>query len=525
MRPPSRKPVLLCQYESLLCSHHLLNGVPCLHAKFKISWSHPLNSPSTHDQFSLLSERRFWPFFSAQFLGAFNDNLFKFAVTLLITYQWRVSWLPPALAGLIIGAVFISPFVLLSALSGQLADYFDKARILQCVKALEVCIMGLASLGFYLHSPLLLLLCIFFMGVHSTLFGPAKYAYLPERFNALELLGANALVEAGTFLAILLGNLLGGILITTDSAEQSVHTQVSWVCIGLALTGLAFSWFIPKLDAQDLSVQPLSSGSALQTLKTLIQNWNPLAQTLQSLRVANELPGMRAALFGISWMWFYGAVFLSIFPSFSKDLLNGSPGVASLLLFVFSLGIGAGSLLCTSLKHPDYELGLVFLGLLGMSLFTLDLAYSVNVQAYGGSLLELRDPSLFIRPPNSAILSIDGFLTKKGSFHILIDLALLSAFTGIFSVPLYTFIQSYSPSESCAKNIAANNILNALFMVSSAVIVGFLLFIGLTITQVFLALSISNLLALLYLAVQLPELQTHFVCSVREWIRDFKNPF
>ena len=182
-----------------------------------------MNTPQPQDQFSLLIERRFLPFFSTQFLGAFNDNLFKFAITLLITYQWQVSWLSPSLAGLVIGAVFILPFVLFSAVSGQLADHFDKTRILQWVKVLEVLIMSIAFLGFYVHSPILLLFCIFLMGLHSTLFGPAKYAYLPERFNADELLGANALVEAGTFLAILLGNLLGGLLITTDYASQSIY--------------------------------------------------------------------------------------------------------------------------------------------------------------------------------------------------------------------------------------------------------------------------------------------------------------
>ena len=492
----------------------------------------PVNTPQPQDQFSLLIERRFLPFFSTQFLGAFNDNLFKFAITLLITYQWQLSWLSPSLAGLVIGAVFILPFVLFSAVSGQLADHFDKTRILQWVKVLEVLIMSIAFLGFYVHSPILLLFCIFLMGLHSTLFGPAKYAYLPERFNADELLGANALVEAGTFLAILLGNLLGGLLITTDYASQSAHALVSWVCIGVSVVGLISSSFIPKLPRlSNLTDLPSALTPSFQTTHSksisaiLLLDWNPLNQTLHNLRKASAVSGMRAALFGISWMWFYGAVFLSIFPSFSKDLLNGNPSVASLLLFVFSIGIGAGALLCTTIKHPDYELGLVFLGLTGMTIFTLDLAYSVNAQAYGGSLFELRDPHVFTRSVDSALLTITGFLSKSGSFRILFDLCLLSTFTGIFSVPLYTFIQSYSPPESCAQTIAANNILNALFMIASAMIVGLLLFFGFTIAQVFLLLALSNLISIVYLTIQLPELQTHFVCSVREWIRDFKNPF
>ena len=494
-----------------------------------------MNSPHSQDQFSLFAQRRFWPFFSTQFLGAFNDNLFKFAVTLLITYQWQVSWLPPALAGLVIGAVFILPFVVFSALSGQLADHLDKAQILKWVKVFEVAVMGIAAVGFYAHSTFILLICIFLMGLHSTVFGPAKYAYLPERLETSLLLGANALVEAGTFLAILLGNLLGGLLMSTDVNPQSTHIQIAWSCMILGLIGLGCSLFIPRksqAQASNPDAYTLYTASSeytwredsVQPKNSSIQ-WNPIRQTIQNLRESSAVPGMRAALLGISWMWFYGAVFLNIFPSFSKDLLNGNPSVASLLLFVFSLGIGSGALLCTSLKHPDYELGLVFLGLLGMSIFTFDLAYSVHLQAYGGSLFEMRDPHIFMRPLDAPLLSLDGFLTKSGSFHIVLDLCLLSGFTGVFSVPLYTFIQTYSPQNTCARTIAANNILNALFMISSALIVGLLFFMGLTITQVFLLLGFFNLLALFYLATELPELRIHFASTVRAWIRDFKNPF
>lgn len=481
-----------------------------------------LDTEHDHDQFTLFQDRQFWPFFSTQFLGALNDNLFKFSITLLITYQWSVVWLPPALAGLVIGALFILPFVLFSALSGQFADLFNKTKILRSVKFLEVAIMCFAALGFYVHSPLLLLFCVFLMGLHSTLFGPAKYAYLPERFESQALLGANALVEAGTFLAILLGNLLGGLLLTSTYFVQSNHSEVSWVCVSLALIGLVFSWWIPTHPNEEPFAQ---APGALPPLESICFEWNPFKQTLQNLREAASIPGMRAALFGISWMWFYGAIFLSLFPSFSKDLLNGNAGVASLLLFIFSLGIGAGALLCTTLKHPDYELGLVFLGLIGMSLFTLDLAYSVNLQAYASPLLAHQDPTAFSRGVNVPLLTIVGFLSKSGSFRVLADLFLLSAFTGIFSVPLYTFIQAYSPPERCAQTIAANNILNALFMIASALIVGLLLFLGLSIPQIFLTLALANIFTLVYLGVQLPAFQTHFIGSVRAWIRDFKNPF
>ncbi len=487
-----------------------------------------MNLDRSTNQFKLITQKRFGPFFATQFLGACNDNLFKFAVTLLITYQWHVDWLPPALAGLVIGALFILPFLLFSAFSGLLADHFNKTRILQTVKALEIAIMGVAYYGFIYHFAALLLFCIFLMGLHSTLFGPAKYAYLPEHIKRDELMGANAVVEAGTFLAILMGNLTGGILVSNQLLISSFtnfsppEQFVAFLCLGLSGLGLIISLFITNSPAARLVDEAAHQSDAKDYL---LQGLNPWRQTIQNLRESEQTPGMSAALYGISWMWFYGAVFLSLFPSFTKELLHGNANVASLLLVVFSIGIGVGSLLCNSLKDPQYELSLVFLGLFGMTIFTLDLAFTVNSQAYGGSLFDVKAPAFLTHIAALPLVSIQEFLFKSGSSHVLIDIGFLSAFIGIFSVPLYTFIQTHSPSNRCAQTVAANNILNAAFMICSALLVGIILSLGLTIAQVFLLLGLSNVAFLVLLAFKLPDLKTHFFNWTKKIIINFKNPF
>ena len=255
-----------------------------------------------HDanQFALLSQRRFAPFFWTQFLGAGNDNLFKFAFTVMVTYQLQVSWLPASLAGLVIGALFILPFLLFSATSGQLADKHDKARLIRFVKTLEIAIMALAAWGFMQQQVPLLLGCVFLMGLHSTLFGPVKYAYLPQHLDERELTGGNGMVEMGTFVAILLGNVAGGLLI----AVPEVGAQyVAWSCLALAVLGRLVVQGVPASP----SVDP-----------TLRINWNPVTETWRNLKLAYENRVVFRSLLGISWMWFFGAVFLSQFPSFAK---------------------------------------------------------------------------------------------------------------------------------------------------------------------------------------------------------------
>ena len=317
----------------------------------------PAHAP--HDahpnQFALLRQRRFAPFFWTLFSGAANDNLFKFAFTVMVTYQLSVGWLPPAMAGLVIGALFILPFLLFSATSGQLTDKIEKTRMIRFVKNLEIGIMLLAAWGFMGANVPVLLGCTFLMGLHSTLFGPVKFAYLPQVLSERELTGGNGMVEMGTFVAILMGNVVGGLLV---AVPQVGPTYVAVACVALALAGRLVAQGVPPAPATDPG---------------LVINWNPVTETWRNLKLAHGNIVVFRSLLGISWMWFFGAVFLSQFPSFAKEVLHGNEQVASLLLVVFSIGIGTGSLLCEVLSRRHVEIGLVPLGAIGMSVFAIDL--------------------------------------------------------------------------------------------------------------------------------------------------------
>ena len=432
-----------------------------------------MNTHAT-SQFALLRQRRFAPFFWTQFTGAANDNLFKFAFTVMVTYQLQISWLPPALAGLVIGALFIAPFVLFSATAGQLCDRLEKTRVIRAVKNLEIAIMAVAALAFVIEAPDLqaglLLACTFLMGLHSTLFGPVKYALLPQVLAERELVGGNALVESGTFVAILLGNLTGGLLIALPGVGREA---VAVGCLALALLG--------RWSAQAMAPLPAADPD-------LRINWNPWSETRANLRLARQDGVSWQMLLGISWLWFFGAVFLSQFPVLAKEVLHGNEQVASLLLAVFSLGIGAGSLLCERLSRGQVEIALVPLGALGMSVFTLDFWLATR--------------SL----PASGLMGVSAFLAHAAHWRVLLDLGLLSLSAGLFSVPMYALIQVRSQASHRSRIIAANNILNALFMVASALISAALLMAGVSLPALFLCLALGNLMMLVWLCLRVPEM-------------------
>ncbi|WP_082567854.1 MFS transporter [Pelomonas sp. Root1217] len=430
------------------------------------------------NQFALLKQRRFAPFFWTQFLGAANDNVFKFAFTLMITYQLQLDWLPSKMAGLVIGALFILPYVLFSATSGQLADKHDKARLMQLVKSLEIAIMVIAAWGFYAANVPALLGCVFLMGLHSTLFGPVKYAYMPQQLSERELTGGNGMVEMGTFVAILLGQLAGGILVDTPVVGPQ---HVAWACLALAVAGRATAQAIPTSPSTD---------------PNLVINWNPFTETWRNLKLAHEGLAVFRSLLGISWMWFFGAVFLSNFPAFAKEVLHGSPQVASLLLAVFSIGIGIGSLMCEMLSKRHVEIGLVPLGAIGMSVFAIDLYFAA-------SGLPAAEP-----------YSVSAFLSVTAHWRVLADLTLLALFAGLYSVPMYALIQLRAQPSHRARIIAANNILNAVFMIASSVIAGAMLGAGLTIPQIFLAVGIANAVVAFYIFLIVPEYLLRFVAFV-----------
>ena len=434
-----------------------------------------MNHPN---QFALLTQRRFAPFFWTQFLGAGNDNLFKFAFTVLITYQLQVSWLPASMAGLAIGALFILPFLLFSATAGQATDKYDKTRVIRFVKNLEIAIMAFAAFGFWTTNVYVLLACVLLMGLHSTIFGPVKFAYLPQHLNERELTGGNGMVEMGTFVAILLGQVAGGLLVGIKDVGPHF---VAIGCVAVALLG--------RLTAQAVPASPGSDPG-------LVINWNPVTETWRNLMLARQNIVVFRSLLGISWMWFFGAVFLALFPAFAKEVLHGDEQVASLLLVVFSVGIGAGSLLCEVFSKRHVEIGLVPLGAIGMSVFAIDLYFA----------------SRSLAPADA--LTLAAFVSMSPHWRVMADLALLSLFAGLYSVPMYALIQLRSQPSHRARIIAANNILNALFIIVSAVGVGALLAAHFTIPQVFLITGLLNAVVAFYVFMLVPEYLLRFVAFV-----------
>ena len=428
----------------------------------------------------MLGQRRFAPFFWTQFLAAFNDNLFKFAFTVMVTFHATAnSGFDPALVVNLIAGLFILPFLLFSATCGQIADKYDKRSVAIFVKTLEVGIMLLAAYGFVAKHVPVLLACTFLMGLHSTIFGPVKYAFLPQALSERELTGGNAMVEMGTFVAILLGNLVGGILVGLPDNGPKI---AALGCIVVAIVGRISAHFIQ-------SAPPL--------VPDLIVKWNPVSETWRNLKLAAGNVVVFRGLMGVSWLWFFGASFLTQLPSFSKDVLGGSEGVASLLLIVFSVGIGVGSLMCETLSRRHVELGLVPIGAFGMTTFAVDLFFASRGFVHGPVVLGAR-----------------AFLETPGAIRILADLGLLSGFAGLFSVPLYALIQARSEPTHRARIFAASNILGALFMISSAALSVALLKGGASVPMIFLVVGIMNAVVSLYIFLLVPEFFLRFISWV-----------
>lgn len=401
----------------------------------------------------LLKTRRFAPLFGTQFLGAFNDNLFKNTLAVLLTFQ-AAEWtsISSALLAPLIGAVFILPFFLFSGLAGELADKFDKARLARIVKVWEIFLMVTATAGFATHSFITLMIVVFGMGMHSTLFGPIKYSIIPQHMGENELVSANALVESGTFAAILLGTLIGGAL----SGIENGGVLAGIASIAVAITGYGFSRYIPS--APSLSPE-------------MVFSINIFSQTLNTLRLAYRNRIVFLAILAISWFWLYGALLLSQFPSFVKTILMGDETTVTILLSIFTVGIGTGSILCERLSHHSIRPSLVVVGAIGMGLSGIDFALTAQHFTASGDIY-----------------------ANPQFFHILFDLTLIGIFGGLYSVPLYALMQGRSEEHSRSRIIAANNILNALFMVAGAVMTMLLLGDGWSIPDIFLLITVATLL-------------------------------
>jgi 1-acyl-sn-glycerol-3-phosphate acyltransferase len=431
-------------------------------------------------QFTLFAQRRFAPFFWTQFLGALNDNVFKTALLTILTYD-ALSWtdMDPGLLNNLIPGLFILPFFLFSATSGQLADKLEKGRMARAVKLLEIVIMAIAAYGWMTHHLWLLIAAVIGMGIHSTLFGPVKYAYLPQQLRQDELVGGNGLIEMGTFVGILLGEILGAVLVVHK--PWGLHL-VAGVTIGIAVLGWLASLRIP------LSPAPVPE---------LKVNWNPFTETVRNIGFSRRNRPVFLSLLGNSWFWFYGAIMLAQFPVYAKNYLHGDHGVFVLLLAVFSVGIGAGSLLCERLSGHKVEIGLVPFGSIGLSVFGLELYFAS--QAY-------------VTP--TAMLDVAGFLAQGGSWRILADCLGIGLFGGLYIVPLFALIQTRCDPAHVSRTIAGMNIMNALFMVVSALVAMVLLKAGLTIPQIFLATAIMNGVVAVYIFSLVPEFLIRFLAWI-----------
>ena len=425
----------------------------------------------------LLRSRRFLPFFVTQFLGAFNDNIFKNALIILITFGVANSDTTNTLVN-VAAALFILPFLVFSALAGQLADQWDKALYIRRVKQGEILIMLLGAVGFLLNSIPTLLGVLFLMGAQSAFFGPAKYALLPQHLKTSELTTGNALVESGTFLAILLGTLGGGLLISMESRGHLV-TALCVVC--LAIIGYLSSRSIP-------SAPPVKLGLKL--------NLNLFSESIQVVKYLKSEHSVFLCVLGISWFWFLGTIYLTQFPNYTKTILNGDATVATLLLALFSVGIGAGSFICERLSRGRIEAGLVPIGIIGMTIFGLHLGAYTPIN------------------PSSVPMDAAAFLQSQGSIRVLLDLSLISMFGGIYIVPLYTLVQHLSAPEHRARIIAANNIINTLFMISAAIMAIVVLGNGSTISDLFIYISIINIAVSIYIFGKAPE----FLFRMLGWI-------
>jgi 1-acyl-sn-glycerol-3-phosphate acyltransferase len=433
----------------------------------------PMHQPN---QFQLLRQRRFAPFFWTQFLGAANDNIYKNALVIFVAFHAAsLTTLDPNALVNLAGAVFIAPFVLLSASAGQLADKLEKSRLIRWIKLFEIAIMLVGLAGFWWRSLGLLFTALGMMGVHSTLFGPVKYAILPQHLKPAELIGGNGMVEMGTFVAILLGTIAGGLLVAIEGAGPVVAGSAS---IAVAIAGYLVSRLVPHTPAVD---------------PALAVNWNPVSETWKNLRFAQQNRVVWLSMLGISWFWFYGATFLAQFAGFSRDVLGGDEHVVTFLLAAFSVGIGIGSLLCERMSGRRVELGLVPFGSIGLTVFAIDL------------WLASRDMHA------TALVGLDVFLATPAHWRVTADLVLIGLFGGFYIVPLYALIQERSAPSHRSRIIAANNILNAFFMVISAGLAIVLLRAGLSIAELFLVTGLMNAAVALYIYGLVPEFLMRFL--------------
>ena len=429
---------------------------------------------SSQGQFSLFSQRRFLPYFVTQALGAFNDNLYKNTLLLFIAL-FAVDAQQSGLLTNIAAGLFILPFFLFSAIGGQIADKYEKSKLIRIIKLAEIAIMVIGALALMWQQTNLMLVVLFLMGTQSAFFGPVKFSLLPQHLDKSELVGGNGLIEMGTFLAILGGTILAGVLFEFEQALIIIAVAV----IGFAFIGYVASRSIPNAPANNPELKV---------------NYNPLTSIKHTIGNIKQERPLFLSILAISWFWFLGAGYLTQFPAFAINNLGGNTQLVTLLLVVFSFGVGLGSILCERLSGHTIELGIIPIGSIGMSIFGIDIYFA----AQSVMVIENMTAMEFINHPQN--------------YRLLADLLLLAVFSGIYVVPLNALIQTRGDDKCRAQIIAANNVLNALFMVLSAVLAIVLLSVlELSIAQYFLVLGIANLVVAGYIYSQVTEFVLRFI--------------
>jgi MFS family permease len=419
-------------------------------------------------QLQLLTTRRFWPLFATQFFGALNDNIYRFGLVIFLTFVLADS--SGISAGSLValsGGIFILPFFLFSALAGQLADKYEKSRIIRLIKLAEILVMGLGAVGFYLKSPAFLLFVLFLMGTHSAFFGPLKYGILPQHLGDDELTGGNGLIQMATYIAILSGAAAGGI---AASISGYGPLPVVSIVLAIALIGWRCSCLIPPAAPCDPHLKI---------------DWRFFKSTYALMRDATNSRDAATLMVTISWFWFLGASFLSLVPTFGKDFLHADERAVTLLNAAFTVGIGIGSLACETLSRRRIELGLMPLAALGISVFAVDV--------------------YFLEITTTTAVTMENFWVDPSARHFFFDLVGIGACGALYIVPLNAALQARSDPSRRARVIGALNVLNALFMVASAVLIAGLFEIGMNIPSIFLTLSAANGVLLIIALCVMPE--------------------
>jgi 1-acyl-sn-glycerol-3-phosphate acyltransferase len=426
-------------------------------------------------QFQLLRERRFAGLFYTQFLGAFNDNVFKAALSLIFVYGGLIAADATDIIVNVAAGLFILPFFFFSATAGQIADKFEKSRLVRIIKVCEIVIALLGGIAVYLQSVPGMLAVLFLLGVQSTFFGPLKFSILPQQLDESELVGGNAQIEMGTFVAILLGTLIGGVV----AAQQDVNLWLTVMVVAVAGVGYAASRFIPNCPATDPELKI---------------GWNPITETWRMVQNARGNHSVYLSIMGISWFWLVGSVFLTQIPNLTNEVLGGGTTVVTLILSVFTVSVALGSLACERLSGHKIELGLVPVGALGLSIAGIDLYF-----ALGG--VDSSHPREWLE-----------YLAVPGSLRPLVDFGLIGFFGGLFIVPLYALIQTRTPEHRRARVIAVNNVLNALFMVAGTGLAVLLLGVaGMSIPDFLLTVMLMNVAVSLFIFHQVPEFAMRFI--------------